>query len=147
MANPTVEDFMKAKRLASFIVGVKAVEWEYPWQEEHDVLIIKILVDSDWAGTPETQRSTSGGLAMLGRHPVRAWSATQPVFATSSSEAELYSMTERAFRGQDFRSMLHEIGFAVLAISTDSSVAASASTRCLGLGGIWKLRICGFRLS
>ncbi len=134
MSNPTAEDFMETKRLARFITGVMAVECECPWQEEREAQTLRIYVDSDSAGCRKTRRSTSGGLAMLGRHPVKTWSATQSVVATSSAEAELYSMAEGASRGLGFQTMLQELGVeAELAVSTDSSAAkAFASTRGLG---------------
>jgi hypothetical protein len=134
MANPTAEDFVKAKRLARFIAGVVTVEWEYSWQEEQEARTLRVFVDSDWAGCLKTRRSTNGGLAVLGRHPVRTWSTTQPVVATSSAEAELYSMAEGACRGLGFKTMLSEMSVEVeLAISTNSSAAkAFASTRGLG---------------
>ena len=137
MADPEAGDFTTIKKLVRYIVGVKAVEWKYPWQEERETLSLGIFADSDWAGCLRTRRSTSGGLAMLGRHPVRTWSTTQPVVATSSAEAELYSMTEGASRGLGFQSMLREMGveaaMTVLTVWTDSSAAkAFASTRGLG---------------
>ena len=71
---------------------------------------------------------------MLGWHPLRTWSSTQSVVATSSAEAELYSAAEGASRGPGLQSMLQEMNVqASLAVSTDSSSAKSfASTRGLG---------------
>ena len=71
---------------------------------------------------------------MLGWHPLRRWSSTQSVVATSSAEAELYSAAEGASRGLGLQSMLQEMGVqASLAVSTDSSSAKSfAPTRGLG---------------
>eukprot|EP00974_Lingulodinium_polyedra_P121539 11179382-Lingulodinium_polyedra.AAC.1 len=134
MAKPTSGDFARVKKLVRFIVGIVTVEWEYPWQEEWEALNLKVFTDSDWAGCLKTRRSTSGGLAMVGRHPVKTWSATQSVVATSSAEAELYSAAEGASRGLGVQTMLREMGVnAVLLVSTDSSSAkAFASTRGLG---------------
>ena len=91
----------------------------------------KVFTDNDWAGC-RTQRSTSGGLVMLGWHPLRTWSSTQSVVFTSS--AELYSAAEGASRGLGLQSMPREMGVqASLTVSTDSSSAISfASTRGLG---------------
>ena len=44
-------------------------------------------------------KSTSGGVAKLGRHAVESWSATQAVIATSSGEAEYYGMVKWGFTG------------------------------------------------
>ena len=101
------------------------MEWEYPWQEEEEAKVLRILIDSYWAGCRETRRSTSGGISMLGRHPMKTWSSTQVTVATSSAEAELYSMSEGASRGLGFKTILGELGVEVnlLVISTDSAAA------------------------
>ena len=132
MTSPKVSDFMRVKRLVRFLLGIKAVQWRYPWQD--NAANLKVFADSDWAGCLQTRRSTSGGLVMLGEHPMRAWSATQPVVALSSAEAELYSMAEGAARGLALQAMMCEMGAPVsLVVATDSSAAKGfASTRGLG---------------
>ena len=109
------------------------------WQYEEST--VDAYTDSDWAGCLRTRRSTSGGLLMLGTHVLRTWSVTQAVVATSSGEAELYSMAEGASRGLGFRTALCEMGMqARLVVLTDSSAAkAFASTR--GLGRIRHLEV------
>ena len=59
MSSPTSQDFSKLKKLVRFLVGVKEVLWEYPWQNEREAIAIKIQVDSDWAGCERTRRSTA----------------------------------------------------------------------------------------
>jgi hypothetical protein len=134
MAHPVEEDFRAIKRLVRYIVGIKAVRFEYPWQEARDAAVLHVFADSDWAGCIESRRSTTGGLAMLGRHPVRTWATTQTVVALSSAEAELYSLAEAASRGLGLQSSLAEMGAnASVVVLTDSSAArAFASTRGLG---------------
>ena len=122
MSSPTSQDFSKLKKLVRFLVGVKEVLWEYPWQDEREATAIKIQVDSDWAGCERTRRSTSGGCIIVGQHPLRTWSSTQPVVATSSAEAELYGMNEGASRGLGLQSMMQELGIEVkLFLMTDSA--------------------------
>ena len=134
MARPERAHFARIKKLARFLLGVETSRWEYPWQEEPEAANLKVFTDSDWAGCLRTRRSTSGGLVMLGWHPLRTWSSTQSVVATSSAEAELYSAAEGASRSLGLQSMLQEMGVQTsLAVSTDSSSAKSfASTRGLG---------------
>ena len=93
---------------------------------------MQVFSDSDWAGCLRTRRSTSGGLVMVGWHPLRTWPSTQKVVATSS--AELYSAAEGASRGLGWPSMLREMEVdASVEVSTDSwSATAFASTRGLG---------------
>ena len=137
MARPKIKDFSELKKLARFILGVKVVKWDFPWQSEIEAMDMKVYADSDWAGCLDTRRSTSGGVLMLGRHPLRTWSSTQATVATSSAEAELYAMAEGASRGLGFQSTLQEItddvSLRVLRVWTDSAAAkAFASTRGLG---------------
>ena len=115
-------------------MGVKEVLWECPWQDEREATAIKIQVDNDWAGCERTRRSTSGGCIVVGQHPLRTWSSTQSVVATSSAEAEHYGMNEGASRGLGLQSMMQELGIEVkLFLMTDSSAAKSfSSTRGLG---------------
>jgi hypothetical protein len=135
MSSPDEEDFARAKRLARFIAGVKTVEWEYPWQEEEETRVLRVLADSDWAGCRRTRRSTSGGVMMIGQHPLKTWSVTQVTVATSSAEAELYAMSEGASRGLGMKTILQELNveMSLLVIWTDSAAAkAFVSTRGLG---------------
>ena len=109
MARPETAHFAKIKKLARFLLGVKTVEWVCPRQEEQKAVKMQVFSDSDWAGCLRTRRSTSGGLMMAGWHPLRTWSSTQKVVATSSAEAELYSAAEGALRGLGLQSMLREM--------------------------------------
>jgi hypothetical protein len=141
MANPTVPDFQKMKKLAHFMVGLKDVKFCYEWQSEEEACELEIFVDSDWAGCVRTRRSTSGGIARLGKHTLRTWSTTQPTVAMSSAEAEYYEMTEGATHGIGLCGMLGEMGVNVsgVALYTDSSAAKSFASR----RGVGKLRhIC-----
>ena len=132
MAKPRERDFNKVKRLCRFMLGATPAVWKYPWQESEAAL--NVYTDSDWAGCVRSRRSTSGGLVMLGKHPLKAWSSTQSVVAMSSAEAELYSACDGACRGLGLQTMLGELGAnAELSLFLDSSAAkAFASTRGIG---------------
>ena len=110
MASPQVNDFVRVKKLVRALKGLFPVKWKFRMQSEEEATKIKVFVDSDWAGCRKTRRSTSGGLLLVGGHPLRTWSSTQPTIATSSGEAELISMAEGASRGLGMRSMMSELG-------------------------------------
>ena len=113
MSSATNQDFSKLKKLVRFLVGVEEVLWEYLWQNE---------------------REATASCITVGQHPLRTWSSTQSVVATSSAEAELYGMSEGASRGLGLWSMMLELGIEVkLFLTTDSAAAKSfSSTRGLG---------------
>ncbi len=137
MSNPTSGDFQRLKKLASFMVGVKAVRFHYEWQTEDEAAELRVIVICDWAGCVRTRRSTSGGLIKLGRHALKTWSATQATVAMSSAEAELYAMTEVATRGMGLRTMLNELG---VPIQTWSSTRTPLlrSPSCHARGDMWR---------
>ena len=134
MSAPTAQDFTTVKRLVRFMVGVREVHWCFPGQGEAEARVIKVHVDSDWAGCGRTRKSTSGGCLLVVDHLLRSWSSTQAVVATSSAEAELYGMCEGASRGLGLQAMMGELGLSVrMFVCTDSAAAKSfASTRGLG---------------
>ena len=66
MANPTVKDAEKGKRIARYLLGRPRAALVFAWQPETDEL--GIYSDSDWAGCVGTRRSTSGGVVMGKAH-------------------------------------------------------------------------------
>ena len=73
-AHPTKVGVDALKRAARFLVGLPRLVWHFPFQEYTKDL--KVYVDTDFGGCQTTRRSTSGGVAMRGRHPVKHWSVT-----------------------------------------------------------------------
>ena len=66
--------------------------------------------DSDWAGCPDTRRSTSGYAVMFGGATVSWISKRQPTVALSSAEAEYVTACLAAQEIQWIRQLLAEIG-------------------------------------
>ncbi len=98
---------------------------------------VDTFVDSDWAGCKATARSTSGGAARLGWHPVKTWSTTQTVVAMSSGEAELYSLTKGAAQTLGLISLGRDLGIQLSGLlHTD----ASATLGIVSREGLGKLR-------
>ena len=95
-----------------------------------------MFVDTDFAGCQKTRRSTSGGMIMLGDHPLRHWSTTQATIALSSGEAELVGIVRGASQGLGFQSMGRDLGIPfTLHIRTDATAAIGICRR-RGLGKI-----------
>ena len=87
MAGPTVKDWNDLKKLCRYLKGrPRMVQRRTEWSSRSGV--IEVFVDSDWAGCPETRRSTSGGAILVHGMCLKTWSTTQRVVARSSGEAE-----------------------------------------------------------
>ena len=70
---------------------------KYEWQEDEEGAgrrEVTVYSDSDFAGCRRTARSTSGGVALVGKHFIKGWSSTQKTVALSSGEAELTALVK-----------------------------------------------------
>ena len=123
MANPTIGDTVRLKRILRYLKGRPRVINRYKWQDPQTH--IRGMCDSDWAGCCRTRKSTSGGVLMYGTHLLAHWSSTQSVIALSSAEAELNSMVKMASESLGVRNLLRclhrEKG---IVIETDSTAAS-----------------------
>ena len=74
---------------------------------------------------------------MLGKHCIKTWCASKGAFASSSAEAEFYTMIEAVIRAEGLLMLSSEMGFGevsnVVHLGTDSSAAKSFVSR-RGLG-------------
>ena len=135
MARPRRGAWRRLKKVVCYLLGREAVVWRYRWQDEVSKLITKS--DSDWGGSRDDRRSTSGGVIMLGSHCIKTWSSTQGAVALSSAEAEFYAMVDAVLRAKWIAAVAVEMGFAEmrgrLVVGTDSSAAKSFVSR-RGLG-------------
>ena len=94
-------------------------------------------MDTDFAGCPETRKSTSGGVIELNRHMTKQWAVTQDVTALSSGEAEYYGLVRGAAQAIGIRSLLADLWIERrIKLKTDASVVKSISAR----RGIRKVR-------
>ena len=132
MSSPTAEHWNSLKRLGRYLRETPRVVTRF----ENQPLPSKVsgYVDSDWAGCAVTRKSTSGGVLMFGKHPLKSWSTTQSVIALSSGEAENYAMVKGVCQGKGMQATMADLGvLSGLSLHTDSTAAVGIVSRT-GLG-------------
>ena len=99
-----------------------------------------VYVDSDWAGCPDTHRSSDAVVSIIGGAVITGSSQTQPGLpATSSGDAETRAMSRGAREAAYLQLLSRDFGLLLAKprMFTDSSTALSSSKR---LGPSTKLR-------
>ena len=75
-----------------------------------DHLSLHAYTDSDWAVFPDTRRSVSGYILLLGQSPISWKSKKQNIISKSSAEAEYKAMSNAASEVVWVTRLLHELG-------------------------------------
>ena len=138
-AHPTRTGVEALKRAARFLVGMPRLVWNFPFQPMTDAM--SVYVDTDFAGCQATRRSTSGGIAMRGRHPLKHWSLTQTTIALSSGEAELSGICRGASIALGLQSIANDLGIKLNVHLFTDATAAIGICRRRGLGKIRHLHV------
>jgi len=116
------------KRLGKYLAHHKEMAIIYEATEKPSV--IKIGVDSDWAGEVQTRRSTSGGAVSVAGCMEASWSRSQGPVALSSGEAEYRAMIVGIQEGRQVQSFLEELGYPTqLEAWTDSNAAKQSAEK------------------
>ena len=139
MPSPTEADMHSVKRMCRFLKGLPRMVQSIPFTDSPPS-VIRVYVDSDWAGCRRTRKSTSGGVLYFGKTAVRGWSSNQAVIAMSSGEVEYCAALKGASAALGFQSMLKDLGMkASVTRLTDSSAARGIIHRA-GLGRLRHLQ-------
>ncbi|CAL2247735.1 unnamed protein product [Prunus armeniaca] len=86
MGSPRDVHFEAVKRILRYLKGTLGVNLPVRWSPDCSFLVA--YSDADWAGCPDTRRSTTGYCVFLGPNLI-SWSAKkQPTVSRSSAEAE-----------------------------------------------------------
>ena len=118
---------LRLARLGRHLVGTDKLVLRFDHQEYGD--IVRIPVDSDWAGSEE-RYSTHAGLEFHGEHLVDSWVASDQVRALSSGEAELYGVVDGSARGIFTKHMDEEMGRTInIDVETDWTAAIGMCSR------------------
>ena len=89
MAKPTDLVMPAFKRLGRHLRYRPRLVFQMPFQAASTW---DVYTDTDWAGCARTQKSTSGGCLMLGKHVIKCCVSTQASLALSSGEVEYYGV-------------------------------------------------------
>ena len=68
MANPTVCDSERVKRIGRYLAGRQRAKSWFRWQQSGE---LEAYSDADWGGDKATRRSVSGGVIMSGGQVTR----------------------------------------------------------------------------
>ena len=135
MSKPTRGDTQKGKRIARYLRGRPRVVLNFDWCEP--ICELKAYSDSDWAGCVASQRSTSGGVMMIGTHLVKSYSRQQRTIALSSAEAELHALVAASAEALGLAAYAFDLGMILKPMMfTDASAALGIAQR----RGLGKLR-------
>ena len=138
-AHPTKVGVEALKRAVRFLIGIPRLVWNFPFQKHTGDL--EIYVDTDFGGCQTTRRSTSGGVAMRGLHPIKHWSLTQTTIALSSGEAELGGICRGAAMALGLQSLASDLGIHLQVEILTDATAAIGICRRRGLGKIRHLHV------
>ena len=140
MAKPVSSDCKKLVRLARYLKGAPRCVWKFDWHKAGESSPPAGYSHSDWAGDRKTGKSTSGGVVMIGRHLVKAWSRTQDAITLSSAEAELVALGKLAMEILGVRSMCEEWHISQPSQVSDLFADASAALSIAKRQGAGKMR-------
>lgn len=136
MANPTTAGMAKLTRVARYLAG--APEGVLTFEADRGPCgLLRVYVDSDWAGCKMTRKSTSGGMAVWCGGLVKSWSRTQGSIALSSGEAEFYAAVKGMAEGLGIQSLMRDLGIEVkIEVIQDSNSAKGTLSR----NGVGKIK-------
>ena len=88
MANPSVRDMKRVKRIGRYLAGKQRAKCWFRWQQSGE---LEALSHADWGGDNATRRSVSAGVSMRDGHCLKVWTKKQQVVLMSTAESELYA--------------------------------------------------------
>jgi hypothetical protein len=105
--NPTKRNVRAVKRILRYIKGTLTHDLRYLSQSS---LTLNAFCDADWAGCPNTRRSTTGYCIFLGSNCISWASKKQPTVSRSSTEAEYRSLATTTAELTWLQHLLHDLG-------------------------------------
>ncbi len=118
--NPNKEDWINLIKILEYIKGT--INYGLMFNKNS---YINAYSDADYGGDKKTRRSTTGFLISIGNTPICWCSKLQHCVATSTCEAEIYSISECAKHCSWFINLLKELNYNIpeINIFTDNKAA------------------------
>ena len=98
------------KRLLRYLTGTRDATLRFSRGNATD-LVLTGYCDADWAGDPDTRRSTTGYVFMLCGASISWASKLQPTVALSSAEAEYMALSAAVQEAVYLRRLLSDLGY------------------------------------
>ena len=135
MCAPRKCDWRILRKIGRYLINRPRLALIFNWQRRPCQL--DGYSDSDWAGCAHSRKSTSGGVVMLGAHPIKSWSRQQRTIALSSAEAETYGMVACSAELLGIQACAKDLGIPFgVSVYADASAALGIIKR----RGVGKLR-------
>jgi hypothetical protein len=106
MHDPREPHLTAMKRILRYLRGTLDFGLLLHWSSTTE---LRVYTDADWAGCPDTRRSTSGYVVFLGDSLVSWSSKRQPVVSRSSAEAEYRAVANGVAEAAWLRQLLQEL--------------------------------------
>lgn len=108
MSAPREPHLIAVKRILRYLKG--SLDFGIPIRPTAGVPQLRAFSDADWAGCPDTRRSTTGYLIFLGNNLISWCSKKQPTVSRSSAESEYRSLAHACAETVWLSYLLHELG-------------------------------------
>ncbi|PRQ35279.1 putative RNA-directed DNA polymerase [Rosa chinensis] len=108
MSQPRLPHLVAVKRILRYVKGTLGHGLSFAPQ--HQPVHLFAYSDADWAGCPDSRRSTSGYLVYLGSNLISWCSKKQPTIARSSAESEYRSLAHACAETTWLGYLLYELG-------------------------------------
>lgn len=106
MHDPRESDFALIKRILRYVKGTLDYGLQLTSSSSNDLVVYS---DADWAGCPDTRRSTSGYCVFLGDNLISWSSKRQHTVSRSSAEAEYRGVANSIAEACWIRQLLGEL--------------------------------------
>ncbi|CAL9006757.1 unnamed protein product [Prunus brigantina] len=108
MSAPRTPHLVATKQILRYIKGT--IDLSLSFTPQTTAARLSAYSDADWAGCPNSRRSTTGYVITLGTNLISWCSKKQPTVSRSSTESEYRALSHACAKTNLLCSLLHELG-------------------------------------